>query len=357
MSEMDDTPGQAPAQVLARPKIPGLATGGLLAISVISLVLVLVWDQLAVRLTASCDELLSLALPGGNCASAMGKLMTHAWALALLPLIILIERWQPADPTQPLFSPGLFVDALWFFSFPLLGVWLPNAFQHLLAWIGGDTVANARLEALTSLPLAAQFVIVILAADFLAWLSHYIRHKIPLFWEFHKIHHAQTELNFFTAKRLHPFDLLANSLIRFLPWTLLGLEVALPGYLVWTTFVRVYEAFVHSNIRHNLGPLRYVLVTPQSHRIHHSIEPQHVDRNFGDFFSIWDFMFGTQVREYDIYPKLGVHDGACPQGRATTWTGSLRMYFSELAYPLRALKILPPTKRSIGNDRVDDIPA
>src|SRR5688572_24821413 len=164
MSEIDKAAGQVPAEALAKPRIPGLATGGLLAVSIGSLVLVLVWDQLAGRLPASCDQLLSLALPGGTCASAMGKLMTLAWALALLPLIMLIERWQPADPAQPLFSPGLFVDALWFFSFPLLGVWLPNAFQEFLTWISGETVASARLEALTSLPLALQFAIVILAS-------------------------------------------------------------------------------------------------------------------------------------------------------------------------------------------------
>jgi sterol desaturase/sphingolipid hydroxylase (fatty acid hydroxylase superfamily) len=357
MSETKNAAPLSPVEVAATPTIPGLATGGLLVISISSLLLVLVWNQLAGQIPASCDELLRVALPGGTCASAMGKLMPLAWALALLPLIMLVERWQPADPTQPLFSPGLFVDALWFFSFPLLGVWLPNAFQQVLAWTGGETVANARLEALTSLPLALQLLFVIVAADFLAWLSHYIRHKIPMFWEFHKIHHSQTELNFFTAKRLHPFDLLANSLIRFLPWTLLGLNIALPGYLIWTTLVRVYESFVHSNIRLNLGPLRYLLVTPQSHRIHHSIEPEHVDRNFGDFFSIWDFMFGTQVREYDIYPKIGVHDAACPMGRATTWSGSIRMFFSELAYPLRTLKFPRQPKRSIGNDRVDDIAA
>jgi sterol desaturase/sphingolipid hydroxylase (fatty acid hydroxylase superfamily) len=335
--------------------IPGLATGALLAISGISVVLILVWDQITLWLPDVCSELLSYALPGGSCALVLDKLMTHAWSLAALPLIMLIERWQPANPTQPLFSPGLFVDALWFFSFPLLGTWLPNAFQHLLALAFGATIADARLDSLASLPLALQLATVIVLSDFLAWLSHYIRHKVPAFWEFHKIHHSQTELNYFSARRLHPFDLLANSLIRFLPWTLLGLDIALPGYLVWTTFLRVYEAFVHSNIRFNLGLLRYVVVTPQSHRLHHSIEHRHVDRNYGDFFSIWDFMFRTQVLEYDIYPELGVADQACPRGRATTWTGSLRMFFSELVYPLRALGMLPRPVSNTGNDRTDDV--
>lgn len=325
----------------ARPAIPGLAAGLLLAISICSLVLVLAWEQFLPLISSSCNVLLGNLLPGGNCNSAVGKLMTHAWALAGLPLIMLLERWQPAVPSQRLFSPGLFVDALWFITFPLLGVWLPSAFQHLLAFVFGSAVAEVKVETLAGMPIWLQFGLVILFSDFLAWLSHLIRHKVPMFWEFHKIHHSQTELNYFSAKRLHPLDLLTNSLIRFLPFTLLGFDLAIPGYLVWTTILRVYEAFVHSNIRHNLGPLRYALVSPQGHRIHHSLESRHIDKNFGDFFSIWDFMFRTQCLEFDVYPKLGVHDAACPHGRARTWRGSFRMFGRELVYPLRALGLLP----------------
>jgi sterol desaturase/sphingolipid hydroxylase (fatty acid hydroxylase superfamily) len=315
-------------------RIPGLAAGLLLATSGISIVIILAWNHLDDSLPSLCSRLLD-SQP--SCRAGVGKIFTYAWVLAFLPLIMLVERWRPADPSQPVFSPGLFVDSLWFFTFPLLGIWLPTAFEGLLKSTVGAAIAGAKFDVLASLPLVVQFILVILLSDFLAWLGHFLRHKIPITWEFHKIHHSQVELNYFSARRLHPFDLMFNALIRFLPFTLLGMELALPGYLFWTIFVRFWEAFVHSNVKFNLGPLKYILVTPQSHRVHHSIESRHIDKKFGDFFSIWDFMFGTQCREYEVYPRLGVADTQCPSGTAITWTGALGVFLRELVYPFQAL--------------------
>jgi hypothetical protein len=68
----------------------------------------------------------------------------------------------------------------------------------------------------------------------------------------------------------------------------------------------------HGNLRTNLGVLRYLLVTPQSHRVHHSTELRHRDRNFGVLFSVWDQLFGTQYRGFDEYPETGVSDPTFP---------------------------------------------
>jgi sterol desaturase/sphingolipid hydroxylase (fatty acid hydroxylase superfamily) len=88
--------------------------------------------------------------------------------------------------------------------------------------------------------------------------------------------------------------------------------------------------------------LRYVLVTPQSHRVHHSIEPEHQDKNFGAILSIWDHLFGTQYRKYDEYPDTGITDNSFPHedsfrpGRAAvTMTGQLIYPFRLLARYLR----------------------
>jgi sterol desaturase/sphingolipid hydroxylase (fatty acid hydroxylase superfamily) len=256
-------------------------------------------------------------------------------AFGLLPIALLIERWKPADQDQPAFGAGMTVDGLWFLLFPIVGVALAD-------WVDGVVKAPLReqldgFSVLTALPVWAQLLAVILMSDFLAWMSHYIRHKVPLFWEFHKIHHSQAQLNFFTAKRLHPLDLVVNGLIRFLPWTLLGMNVAIPGYVAFALFVRMYEMFVHSNIRMNWGVLRFVLVTPQSHRLHHSLQPEHIDVNFGDFLSIWDWMFGTQCRDKDIYPKTGIHDSECSRGTAPDLWAASRRYLGEMVYPIRVI--------------------
>jgi sterol desaturase/sphingolipid hydroxylase (fatty acid hydroxylase superfamily) len=194
-----------------------------------------------------------------------------------------------------------------------------------------------RLKALAALPLPAQLLFVIVVQDFLAYFGHLLRHKVPVLWEFHKIHHSQVQLNYFSTRRIHPLDTLSQSLISFLPWTLLGLSTALPGFLIWSTFLRLYEMFVHSNLRVNMGPLRYILVTPQSHRIHHSLYERHIDTNYGDFLSIWDWMIGTQVKRGDEYPPLGVMDRACPTGVATTVPGAIGVFLREMIYPLQAL--------------------
>jgi sterol desaturase/sphingolipid hydroxylase (fatty acid hydroxylase superfamily) len=317
--------------------MPGVVVALLLTVCAACVLLVVGWPALSQRLPTVCGQWVGGVLPERACTAGMGKLLTYSWTLAVLPLILLLEWWRPADPTQPLFSPGLLVDLLWFLTFPVLGVWLPGVWDQLLHATLGVAVAGFQLPLMAALPVAGQFVVVIVLADFLAWLSHYTRHKVPMFWEFHKIHHSQEQLNYFSAQRLHPLDLFANALIRFLPWTLLGLSRALPGYLIWTTFLRMFEMFVHANIRSNLGLLRYVIVTPQTHRVHHSLEPRHMDKNFGNCFALWDFLFRTQCTEFQVYPALGVDDVACPRGKATTVREALRVFARELAYPVRAV--------------------
>jgi sterol desaturase/sphingolipid hydroxylase (fatty acid hydroxylase superfamily) len=98
---------------------------------------------------------------------------------------------------------------------------------------------------------------------------------------------------------------------------------------------RWYTRFYHGNIRTNLGPLRYVLVTPQSHRIHHSIEPRHLDTNFGALFSIWDRLFGTQYRGHDEYPETGIADAAFPHEAKGDLRSLLVTPLAQMAYPLR----------------------
>jgi sterol desaturase/sphingolipid hydroxylase (fatty acid hydroxylase superfamily) len=316
-------------------RMPRWVAVALVALCAACLVLVISWSWIGRDMHLGCTRLLAELFSQRSCTASVGKILTYSWMLAFLPFMLLLELWRPADPTQPLFSPGLLVDGMWFVAFPVLGVWLPDRFDQSLQAVFGPLLSGLRLQWLATLPLAMQFVVVILISDFLAWFSHYVRHKNQLMWEFHKIHHSQVQLNYFSTRRLHPLDLFANSLIRFLPWTLLGLNVAIPGYLIWTTFLRLFEMFVHSNIRTNLGPLRFVIVTPQTHRIHHSLRPEHVDRNFGNFLSIWDFMFHTQSMDFDVYPALGVSDTDCPRGVATTVGGALRMLGRELAYPLR----------------------
>jgi sterol desaturase/sphingolipid hydroxylase (fatty acid hydroxylase superfamily) len=306
----------------------------LLAVCAACFVLLAGWSQLSPMLVNGCDELLK---GSQRCASGINKIWIYAFSLAFFPVILLLQRWRPAAPDQPSFAAGLVVDCCWFIAFPLLGVWLPTLFEEFLANTFGEQLSALRLGLLGTLPFAAQLVIVVIAADFLAWFSHVIRHKVPVFWEFHKIHHSQVHLNYFSTMRLHPLDLIVNALIRFLPFSLLGLQMAVPAFIGWIAFQRFYEMVVHSNLRTNMGWLRYLLVTPQSHRIHHSMNREHLDSNFGNIFSIWDFLFGTQIRDYTVYPATGVHDRHVPATSSARPGAAVRTFVAELYYPLVAI--------------------
>jgi sterol desaturase/sphingolipid hydroxylase (fatty acid hydroxylase superfamily) len=318
-------------------RMPAWVAALLLAACAISIVSLLSWQWISEGLRTSCDNLVGTSLGARTCGAGVSKILIYSWVLAFFPVMLLLERMIPADPDQPAFSPGMLVDIMWFLTFPILGAWLPNLFDGFLHSAFGGMLEGLRIKALTTLSLPTQLVIVIVVADFLAWFGHLLRHKLSVLWGFHKIHHSQVQLNYFSTRRIHPLDTIAQGLIRFIPWTVLGLSVALPGYLIWNTFLRLYEMFVHSNLRINMGPLKYVLVTPQSHRVHHSLYERHIDTNYGDFLSIWDYMFGTQVKEYDVYPPLGVSDKDCPEGVAATVPGAIATFFKELLYPLKAL--------------------
>jgi len=79
--------------------------------------------------------------------------------------------------------------------------------------------------------------------------------------------------------------------------------------ITWSIIVVVqgfWGFFIHSNIKTNLGPLKYILVSPQFHRYHHSILPEHFNMNYGERLAIWDFLFGTMAKDFNCYPPTGV---------------------------------------------------
>jgi sterol desaturase/sphingolipid hydroxylase (fatty acid hydroxylase superfamily) len=143
-----------------------------------------------------------------------------------------------------------------------------------------------------------------------------VRHKVPLFWRFHTVHHSQRELNVFTDLRYHFLEyIIAKSLI-FVPAYMLQLE-PLTAFGI-AIAIRWHTMTYHANLRSNYGLLRYILVTPQSHRIHHSVLPEHRDQNFGVVFSLWDWIFGTRHPDCESYPETGIDDDWFPleqQGR------------------------------------------
>jgi sterol desaturase/sphingolipid hydroxylase (fatty acid hydroxylase superfamily) len=265
------------------------------------------------------------------------EILLNPWFYGVFALVCLLEWLIPANPEQKTLSKGVLQDAAIWVPFGLLArafvLPLHILFLHYLydRYLSGLTI-----HAAAAWPSIARLVLALLAGDLLFWISHWVRHKVSVLWYFHAVHHSQRELNFFTEYRVHPLDDVFLYTIGFIPLFMLNQSfvdiVAITWIRHWHT--RMY----HSNIRTNLGWLRYVFVTPQSHRVHHSIEPRHYDTNFGLTFSLWDQLFGTQYRGYDEYPATGIDDERFPfeQGGEKK-LGALGRLASQLLYPFQAI--------------------
>lgn len=155
------------------------------------------------------------------------------------------------------------------------------------------------------LPYWITVIVTVLIFDLAIWLQHLITHKIPILWRFHRVHHADRDIDVTTAIRFHPVEIAFSMLIKIGLVYLLGPPAV--GIVLFEIILNGTAMFNHANIRLPLGldaVLRQFLVTPDMHRVHHSIYREEHDSNYGFALSIWDRMFGTYVPQ----PKQGHED-------------------------------------------------
>jgi sterol desaturase/sphingolipid hydroxylase (fatty acid hydroxylase superfamily) len=191
------------------------------------------------------------------------------------------------------------------------------AFGGLIAWA---TLSAHVISAGLSTFLATRFgpfsigltgfagTIVVAISIFIAyelayWFDHYLSHRIPVLWEFHKVHHTAEVLSPLTNFRVHPVDsiVFGNILGLFMGVTegvLAFLEIGTPRgpvvNVLSVAFMWILGHLQHSHLWiSTTGALGRVILSPAHHQIHHSDNPKHFNKNFGSFLSIWDWMFGT----------------------------------------------------------------
>lgn len=250
-----------------------------------------------------------------------------------LAALLALEQLVPVRPTQRSFSVFAAHDFLWFLA--QLGIFFGviGWFAAVLAGVYQRHLDFLTVRAVEHWPAWLRAILGLVAIDFLAWLHHLVRHKVRVFWCFHTVHHAQRQLNPWTDSRYHLVEYFVAESVRFVPLLALQLDAVAVVGLAW--LMAWHARLYHGNIRSNFGVLRYVLVTPQSHRVHHSVLPEHQDRNFGVVFSIWDHLFGTQCRDYDAYPETGVREGDFPHESGWRSVISLRAFAAQQLYPFR----------------------
>ena len=152
-------------------------------------------------------------------------------------------------------------------------------------------------------------VLGVLLLDLAIYGQHYLFHKIDFFWRFHRMHHTDLDIDVTTGIRFHPIEILISMLIKFLMVLLIGAPAV--AVIVFEILLNATSMFNHSNVYMPKSVdqfLRAVLVTPDMHRVHHSIIRQETDSNFGFNLSWWDRVFGT-YREQPQEGHLGMTIG------------------------------------------------
>ncbi len=170
---------------------------------------------------------------------------------------------------------------------------------------------------LVSVPYWLAVLLAVVAMDFVIWLQHVMVHAIPALWRLHRVHHADLDYDLTTGARFHPLEIMLSMGIKFATIVLLGAPAL--AVVVFEVLLSACAMFNHGNIR--LSPtvdrvLRWFLVTPDMHRVHHSVEDDESNSNFGFNLTWWDRLFGTyaeQPRAGQQGMTIGIHGHTDPQ--------------------------------------------
>jgi sterol desaturase/sphingolipid hydroxylase (fatty acid hydroxylase superfamily) len=153
-----------------------------------------------------------------------------------------------------------------------------------------------------SVPIWLAVVTSILLLDLAIYLQHVLFHAVPLLWRLHRMHHADLEFDVTTGARFHPIEIALSMVIKIGIVAALGAPAA--AVVIFEVLLNATSMFNHGNVRIAGwldSALRRVVVTPDMHRVHHSIVPRETNSNFGFNLSWWDRLFGT----YRVDPAAG----------------------------------------------------
>ena len=255
-------------------------------------------------------------------------------ATLVLAVVFTMLGWlvEPCNPGHPWWrKPGLATDFVFMFMIPIVGGWARVFFLAagiLLVYRIDDPAAVAGFfkgghGPLSGLPLWAQVPVYLVLADLMMYGTHRAFHTMAL-WRYHAIHHAPEHLDWTSATRFHPVNIVFHSVLADAVLLLAGIA---PDTLVLVApFNVAMSAFVHANLDWTLGPFRYVIAGPVFHRWHHTDPARGGSMNFAPTFPLIDMAFGTFFMPKGELPdRFGVDDKAFPQG-----------LIGQLAYPFRA---------------------
>lgn len=163
-----------------------------------------------------------------------------------------------------------------------------------------------------AVPMPLAVLLSVPALDLVIYGQHVMMHKVPLLWRLHRMHHVDLDFDVTTGARFHPVEIILSMLIKF--GAVLALGAPAIAVFIFEVILNATAMFNHSNVRLNLGLdrlLRLVLVTPDMHRVHHSVIRRETDSNYGFNLPWWDRLFGTyrdQPEGGHTGMRIGVRD-------------------------------------------------
>lgn len=273
-----------------------------------------------------------------------------------------------AEVAQGSFLQYLFPKSVW--SHP--SAWLDLRYavfhrvlmQSFLAGVGGLALAlgyrmasgQSVISAVTSgnpttfsgwIGAGLFMLVTMLVLDFGAWFLHFLQHKVPVLWQFHKVHHSAKVMHPISNFREHPVDNITYTFFLGLLYGViyavavrwLGFLPSMPSLLGVPVLMFLFNLVAY-NLRHSHVWLRWpglwsvVFPSPAHHHVHHSCHPEHIDKNFAFMFPVWDFIFGTYEMPEDNHKvKFGV-----TAGDDTDLDSVLRLYWVPFRDAYRVLK-------------------
>lgn len=274
----------------------------------------------------------------------MSDLVAHdalAKLVLMLALLVGLGLWQRQRPAR-----GDASGSRWRRNLGLIA--LSTLASRVLVPVSGAVAALWAAEAGVGLfnvwpvPSALAFGATLVAMDFAIYWQHRAFHHFPLLWRAHRVHHSDPGFDVSLGLRFHPFEIVPSAAFKLGVVLALGAPVA--GVVVYELMLLGMSLFTHADLR--LPPrlesaVRKLLVTPDWHRVHHSVDRDEHDTNYGNILTLWDRLFGTareQPRGGHAAMAIGLDGYSLPEGQGL-WR-LLRQPF--LSHPPQAEKAQTP---------------
>ncbi len=228
-------------------------------------------------------------------------------------VFVFVEKLVPLRRDQPLFRAEWQNDLAHFFVNHLLVGFTLLVTSRVVRDVFGFLVSAKVQGFVAELPFLVQLFLVVLVADLVQYTVHRAYHEVPFLWRFHSVHHSARSMDWLAGSRQHILELLFTRILVLAPIFVLGFpQRVIDVYVILVGFQAVFN---HANVDVRLGPLRYLVVTPNFHHWHHSRDTEAIDKNYAAHFAFLDHLFGTAVSADRMWPRrYGVVGDYVPLG-------------------------------------------